>query len=78
MVDAVGPDPIPHARVRTAFPGREIGGWLLARLVALADPSGRSRPPPRPAPTGRAETSVVLADGRRTPAGRASGSAGVY
>ncbi|HPE63423.1 MAG TPA: hypothetical protein PLQ49_04870 [Methanothrix sp.] len=52
---------------------------LLARLLALADPGGRSRPAPGPAPTGGGGGDpVVPADGRRRPACRAFGAAGVY
>ncbi|HNR58659.1 MAG TPA: hypothetical protein PKJ51_09395 [Methanothrix sp.] len=61
-----------------AFPGRGIGGHLLARLPAMADTSGRSWPAPRPAPTRRAETLVILADGRRPLACRAFAAAGLY
>jgi len=53
--DAGDPTPILHARFRTTFPGRGIGGQLLARLLDLADPE-------RPIPAST-EASADLAGG---------------
>ncbi|HPE63422.1 MAG TPA: hypothetical protein PLQ49_04865 [Methanothrix sp.] len=63
---------------RRRFRGAESAASSSLGSSPWRAPSGRSRPAPRPAPTGRAETSVVLADERRRPACRAFGAAGVY
>jgi len=56
---------IRHARVLTAWQGRGIGGQILARLLALADP-GRPIPASTEASADRTGGYlVVLADGRR-------------
>jgi GNAT superfamily N-acetyltransferase len=58
---------IRHARVLTAWQERGIGGRLLARLLALADPE---RPIPASTEASADRTVgylVVLADGRRIP-----------